>query len=325
MSDERIYGLQGKRVYVAGHRGMVGSAVARRLRDEECRVLVAGREELDLCNADQVDRWFRSNRPHAVFLCAALVGGIHANDSRPADFIHDNLVIACNVIHAACRVRVDKLLFVGSSCIYPKFAPQPIAEDALLSGPLEPTNQWYAVAKIAGIKMCQAYRRQHGADFIAAMPTNLYGPRDNFDLSSSHVLPALIAKAHHAKMTAARNLDVWGTGEPKREFLYVEDAADGLVHLMTRYSGEDIVNLGTGKDISIRDLAVLVSEVVGFDGELRFDDTMPDGTPRKLLDVSRIQALGWEAQTSLKDGISRTYDWFLRFRTALTDLRRESA
>lgn len=305
------FALAGRRVFVAGHRGMVGSAVVRRLGRENCEILTAGRDAVDLRRQKEVEDWFAQARPDAVFLAAATVGGILANDSRPADFIYDNLVIETNVIHAAWRTGVKKLLFLGSSCIYPRMAPQPMGEDALLTGPLEPTNQWYAIAKIAGLMMCQAYRRQHGADFISAMPTNLYGPGDTFDLRASHVVPALLMKAHRAKLTGAPAIEVWGSGTPRREFLYVDDLADALVYLMVRYSDERTINVGVGEDVTIRDLALLVAAVVGYRGQLAFDASKPDGTPRKLLDVSRIHALGWRAQTPLREGLSRAYAWFL--------------
>ena len=313
MTDEPgpIYDLTGKKVFVAGHHGMVGSALTRRLAVEDCEIVAASRGEVDLLRQADIEQWMSDTKPHVVFLAAATVGGILANDTRPTEFIYDNLMIEANVIHAAWRTGVEKLLFLGSSCIYPKLAAQPLTEDSLLSGALEPTNQWYAVAKIAGIKLCQAYRRQYGCDFISAMPTNLYGENDNFDLASSHVLPALIAKAHAAKVDGARHLDVWGTGRPRREFLYVDDAADASVHLVKHYSGEGHLNVGTGSDIPIAELAKLVCEIVGFDGELRYQTDKPDGTPVKRLDVSRLSALGWQATTGLKDGIERTYAWYL--------------
>jgi GDP-L-fucose synthase len=259
-----------------------------------------------------VDYFFDKTRPHAVFMAAAKVGGILANDSRPAEFLYDNLMIEANVTEAARRCGVEKLLFLGSSCIYPKLAPQPIPEDALLTGPLEPTNEWYAIAKIAGIKLAQAYRRQHGCDFISAMPTNLYGSEDNFDLASSHVLPALIRKAHDAKAAGAAEMVVWGTGSPLREFLHVDDCADALVFLMQRYSGEEHVNVGFGEDLSIAELARVVTEVVGFEGRLAFDATKPDGTPRKLMDSGRLRAMGWTPRIGLRDGVRGVYDWYLR-------------
>ncbi|MDP6573942.1 MAG: GDP-L-fucose synthase [Rhodospirillales bacterium] len=305
------YSLSGKRVWVAGHGGMVGSALVRRLRSEDCELLTVGRDQADLRRQSEVEAWLDDAKPQAVFVAAATVGGILANSTRPAEFIYDNLAIETNVVQAARAAEVEKLLLLGSSCIYPKLAPQPMAEDALLSGPLEPTNQWYAIAKIAGIMMCRAYRSQYGCDFIAAQPTNLYGPNDNFDLASSHVLPALIAKAHAAKNEGAPSLEVWGSGTPRREFLYVDDAADALVFLMKNYSGEDQINVGTGRDITIRELAETVIDAIGFNGELKFDASKPDGTPRKLLDVGRLTAFGWTAKTELRDGVELTYRWYL--------------
>ncbi|HET8611544.1 MAG TPA: GDP-L-fucose synthase [Sphingomonas sp.] len=306
------FDLRGKRVFVAGHRGMVGSAIARRLAREGCTILTAGRAELDLKDQAAVRGWFDRERPDAVFLAAAKVGGILANDSFPADFLYDNLMIEANVIEAAHRTDVAKLLFLGSSCIYPKFAEQPIREEALLTGPLEPTNEWYAVAKIAGIKLCQAYRRQHGRDFIAAMPTNLYGPGDNFDLKSSHVLPALIRKAHEAKEAGAATIEIWGTGAPRREFLHVDDLADACVFLMEHYSGDEHVNVGSGSDISILELTELVNRVVGFTGAVTRDTSKPDGTPRKLMDSGRIAAMGWTSSIPLEEGIADAYAAFRR-------------
>lgn len=305
-----MYALQGKRVWVAGHRGMVGSAIVRRLAQEDCEVLTADRVTLDLMDQAAVRAWVADRKPDAVFLAAAKVGGILANDTYPADFLYDNLMIEANVIEAAHRVGVEKLLFLGSSCIYPKMAPQPITEDALLTGPLEPTNEWYAIAKIAGIKLAQAYRAQHGDDYISAMPTNLYGPGDNFDLQSSHVVPALIRKAHEAKGSGA-TMVVWGTGSPRREFLYVDDCADACVHLMKVYSGDQHVNVGSGEDLPILDLTRTVCDVVGYRGEIERDLSKPDGTPRKLMDVSKLAGLGWTASTSLRDGLERSYRWFL--------------
>ncbi len=305
-----MYSLEGKRVYVAGHRGMVGSAIVRRLASEDCDILTASRDELDLKDQKAVRDWMAEKKPHAVFLAAAKVGGILANDTYPADFLYDNLMIEANVIEAAHREDVEKLLFLGSSCIYPKLAWQPIPEDALLSGPLEPTNEWYAIAKIAGIKLAQAYRRQHGRDFISAMPTNLYGPSDNFDLNSSHVLPALIRKAHEAKLNGGP-LTVWGTGTPRREFLYADDCADACVFLMKDYSDDAHVNIGSGEDLPIRELAEMVAEVVGYDRSIEWDSSRPDGTPRKLIDSSRLMGMGWRATTSLPDGIRLAYEWFL--------------
>ena len=304
------YSLAGKRVFVAGHRGMVGSAIVRRLASENCEVLTAGRDVLDLKDQAAVRAWFAAEKPDAVFLAAAKVGGILANDSYPADFLYDNLMIEANVIEAAHRSGTEKLLFLGSSCIYPRLAPQPIPEDALLTGPLEPTNEWYAIAKIAGIKLCEAYRRQHGSDFISAMPTNLYGPGDNFDLQSSHVLPALIRKAHAAKLEGAAAMPIWGTGSPLREFLHVDDCADACVFLMKSYSDAGHVNIGSGEEISILDLARLVAEIVGFPGAIATDPTKPDGTPRKLMDSGRLRAMGWTPAIALSDGIAATYRSF---------------
>lgn len=300
------------KIYVAGHRGLVGSAIVRRLASEGCTgVLTAGRERLELTEQAAVEAFFQAERPDYVFLAAAKVGGIHANDSYPAEFIRDNLMIQTNVIHAAWRAGVTKLCFLGSSCIYPRMAAQPMTEDALLTGPLEPTNEWYAIAKIAGIKMCQAYRRQYGFDAISLMPTNLYGPGDNFDLQNSHVLPALIRKFHDAKLANAPEVVLWGTGSPQREFLHVDDLADAAVFLMQHYSDEGIVNVGVGVDVSIRELAAMVQQVVGYRGRIVNDLSKPDGTPRKLLDVSRLHALGWQASRSLQDGLASTYEWFL--------------
>ena len=311
MSTEGPYSLAGKRVWVAGHRGMVGSALVRRLESEDCEVLTAGRTELDLTRQDQVEAWMGMERPQAVFLAAARVGGILANSAYPADFIYDNLMIEANIMAAARLVGVGKLLLLGSSCIYPKLAPQPITEDALLTGPLEPTNEWYAIAKIAGIKLAQAFRRQHGCDFISAMPTNLYGPGDNFDLQTSHVLPALIRKAHEAKMRGDNTMVLWGSGTPRREFLHVDDCADALVHLMEGYSGEGHVNVGSGEDLTIMALAELVCQVVGFQGDIVADPTKPDGTPLKLMSGEMLRAMGWSAKIGLRDGVTATYSWFL--------------
>lgn len=305
-----LYELHGKRIYVSGHKGMVGSAVVRRLEREDCEILTSDRS-VDLRNQAAVNAWMAEHRPHAVVIAAARVGGILANDTYPADFLYDNLMIAANQIHAAHETGVEKLLFLGSSCIYPKFAPQPIPEDALLTGPLEPTNEWYAMAKIAGIKLCQAYRRQHGDDFISAMPTNLYGIGDNFDLRSSHVLPALIRKAHNAKASGAPSMEVWGSGNPRREFLYADDLADALVFLLRNYSDHEHVNVGSGSDLTIREVAEMVKEVVGFQGELSWDTSKPDGTPRKLMNTDRLRSMGWAPATPLREGISRTYAWFV--------------
>ena len=302
--------LAGKTVFVAGHRGLVGSALVRRLEGEDCEILTATRAELDLCDQTAVRAWMRDRRPDAVFLAAAKVGGILANATYPADFLYENLMIEANVIEAAFREDVAKLLFLGSSCIYPKFADQPIVEASLLTGSLEPTNEWYAVAKIAGIKLAQAYRQQHGRDFISAMPTNLYGPGDNFDLTSSHVLPALIRKAHEAKRNGAKEMVIWGTGSPRREFLHVDDCADACVHLMKTYSQAEHVNVGSGEDIPIYDLTRLVCDVVGFEGEIVRDPSKPDGTPRKLMSADKLRGLGWAPKVPLRDGIAETYAWF---------------
>ena len=313
-SEPASFPLDGRRIWVAGHRGMVGTALVARLRREPCEVLTAGRETVDLTRQADTEAWLAETRPDAVILAAAKVGGILANDRYPADFIRDNLTIETNVIAGAQAVGVAKLLLLGSSCIYPRLAQQPIPEAALLGGPLETTNQWYAVAKIAGIKLCQAYRRQHGCDFVAAMPCNLYGPHDNFDLETSHVIPALMRKIHEAKQAGAEDVVLWGTGSPRREFLYVDDCADALVHLLQHYSGEEHVNVGTGTDLTIRDLAQTIAKVVGYKGGFTQDTSKPDGTPRKLLDVSRLQALGWSPATSLEDGLAKAYAWYLENR-----------
>ena len=306
------------RIFVAGHRGLVGSAIFRNLQQAGyAQLLTRSRAELDLRNQAAVEAFFAAERPEFVFLAAARVGGIHANATYPAEFIHENLAIQLNVIDAAWRHGVKKLLFLGSSCIYPKFAPQPMPESCLLTGPLEPTNEWYAIAKIAGIKTCQAYRRQYGFNAISLMPTNLYGPGDNFDLSSSHVLPALIRKFHDAKTHNAATVTVWGSGTPRREFLHVDDLADAALFLMLHYDGEDIVNVGWGEDVTIGELAALIGEVIGYPGAIVYDTSQPDGTPRKLLDVSRLSALGWRARIALRDGIAATYDWFLAHQDAL--------
>jgi GDP-L-fucose synthase len=310
------FDLRGKRVWVAGHRGMVGSAITRRLTSEDCEVLTASRGELDLRDQRATFDWVAARRPHAVFLAAARVGGIHANDSYPADFLYDNLAIEMNVIEAARRAETRKLLFLGSTCIYPKFAPQPMPESALLTGELEPTNEWYAVAKIAGIKLCQAFRKQHGCNFISCMPTNLYGPNDNFDPVKSHVAAALLAKTHKAKVEGAPFIELWGSGKPRREFLHVDDLADAAVFLMKTYSGADHVNIGVGADLTIREFADVVGEVVGWRGEYRYDASKPDGTPRKLVDVARLTSLGWTAKISLREGLARTYRWYLENRAA---------
>ena len=307
---DRDFPLEGRRVFVAGHRGMVGSAIARVLRQRGCEVLTAPRPGVDLRRQEEVERWMRSERPDAVFLAAARVGGILANSTRPAEFIYDNLAIQSAVIESARRAGVGKLLFLGSSCIYPKMAPQPITEEALLTGPLEPTNEWYAVAKIAGIKLCQAYRRQYGCNYVSLMPTNLYGPGDNFDLRSAHVIPALMHKMHEAKVSGGAEVVVWGSGTPRREFLHVDDLADAAVHLMEVYSGEEPINVGTGRDVTIAELARTIREVVGFHGRLAYDRSKPDGTPRKRLDVTRMARLGWRAKIDLPPGLADTYRWF---------------
>jgi GDP-L-fucose synthase len=298
-------------IFVAGHRGLVGSALLRRLQaDGYSRLLLRSSAELDLRDQAAVNLFFAAERPQLVLLAAAKVGGIHANDTYPADFIRDNLLIQSNVIDAAYRNGTRKLLFLGSSCIYPKLAPQPMPESSLLTGELEPTNEWYAVAKIAGLKMCQAYRRQYGFDAICAMPTNLYGPGDNFDLQTSHVLPALLRKFHEARQRGDPAVIIWGTGAPRREFLHVDDLADACVFLMQHYSDAAPINVGWGEDLSIAELARLIAAVTGFEGELRFDPSKPDGTPRKLLDVGRLRALGWSPRIALHAGVSATYDWF---------------
>ncbi|ALC82643.1 MULTISPECIES: GDP-L-fucose synthase [Bacillus] len=301
-----------KKIYVAGHRGLVGSAIKRKLETEGYEnIIVQTSNELNLIDKEKVDQFFEKEKPDYVFLAAAKVGGIVANNEFPADFIRDNLLIQTNVIDAAYRNGVEKLLFLGSTCIYPKLAPQPLKEEYLLTGELEPTNEPYAIAKIAGIKMCQSYNRQYGTNFISVMPTNLYGPEDNFDLHTSHVLPALIRKFHEAKETNADSVEIWGTGTPKREFLYSDDLADACVYLMDNYTGNDIINIGVGEDIAIKDLAETIQNVVGFNGKLTFDTSKPDGTPRKLVDVTRLNDIGWKAQTNLKEGIQKAYQWFL--------------
>ncbi len=300
-------------IFVAGHKGLVGSALVRLLNARGfTNIITRSRDELDLRNQSAVDTFFDEVKPAYVFMAAAKVGGILANDTYPADFLGENIAIQTNIIDAAYRNATKKFLFLGSSCIYPKFAEQPIREDSLLTAPLEPTNEWYAIAKIAGIKMCQAYRKQYGFNAISAMPTNLYGPGDNFDLQSSHVLPALMRKFHTARINGDPFVVVWGTGTPRREFLHVDDLADALLYLMQNYDSAEIVNIGVGEDISIRELAELIGEIVGFEGEIRFDTSKPDGTPRKLLDVSRLGEAGWHAKITLSDGIRSTYDWYLK-------------
>ncbi|HWD25583.1 MAG TPA: GDP-L-fucose synthase [Rhizomicrobium sp.] len=304
------FNLTGKKVWVAGHTGMVGAALVRALQPLGCEIVAARSKEVDLRRQDQVDAWVAKTKPDAVFLAAATVGGIKANSTRPAEFIYDNMMIEANVVEAARRNGTAKLMLLGSSCIYPKLAVQPLTEDALLTGPLEPTNEWYAIAKIAGIKLCQAYRKQYGCDFISVMPTNLYGPGDNFDPEQSHVVPGLIRKMHDAKAQGLKDIAAWGTGTPRREFLHVDDMADACVFLMQTYSGEGHLNIGTGEDITIRELVETVKSVVGFDGAIVFDTAQPDGTPRKLLDVSRLHALGWRHRIAFGEGLRQTYRWF---------------
>ena len=299
------------KIFVAGHRGLVGSAIVRRLRQEGITPLTAARDELDLRNQSAVNDWFHANRPDFVYLVAGTVGGILANSTRPAEFIYDNLLIHATVVHACYLHGTKKLLYLGSSCIYPREAQQPMTEGALLAGPLEPTNEFYAVAKIAGIKLCQAYRRQYGCDFISAMPTNLYGPNDNFDLTSSHVLPALIRKFHDAKVTGAGEVSVWGSGRPRREFLHVDDLASACVFLMRNYDDEPHINVGTGEDLSIRELAEMIRDVVYPQARIVFDTSRPDGPPRKLLDISKLRSLGWSPSITLRGGVESTYRWFL--------------
>lgn len=303
--------LKGKSVYVAGHRGMVGSALLRRLAREDASLVTVDRREVDLCNQAAVFDWFARVRPQVIFLAAAKVGGIVANNTLRAEFIYDNIAIAANLIHAAHRNGAEKLMFLGSSCIYPKLAAQPLREDSVLTGPLEPTNEPYAIAKIAGIKMVEAYRSQYDSDFISVMPTNLYGPGDNYHPELSHVVAALIRRFHEAKVSGAKSVVVWGTGTPRREFLYVDDMADACVHLMKTYSGPELINIGTGEDIAIAEFARVVAEIVGYSGEISFDTSRPDGTPRKLLDISRLDKLGWRATTSLHDGLKRAYAAYL--------------
>ena len=312
MTPAAAFDLAGARVFVAGHRGMVGAALVRRLATEPVELLTAERAELDLADDAATLAWLRDRRPDVVVVAAARVGGILANATFPVDFLADNLRLELALIRAAHAVGVRKLLFLGSSCIYPRDCPQPIREDYLLTGPLEPTNEWYALAKIAGIKLCQAYRRQYGCDFVSAMPTNLYGPGDNFDLAASHVAPALLRRLHEAKLAGAPSVAIWGTGTPRREFLHVDDLADACVFLLRRWSGDAPVNVGCGVDLSIAELARLIAEVVGYRGALAFDPSRPDGTPKKLLDVSRLAALGWTARTPLREGLAATYDWFRR-------------
>ena len=305
-----VFPLKGQRVFVAGHRGMVGSAIVRRLARQDCEILTVSRSEVDLRRQAETEAWCAAARPDAMFIAAATVGGILANDTRPAEFLYDNMIIAGNLIEAARRAGVRKVLFLGSSCIYPRLAPQPIPEEALLSGPLEPTNEWYAVAKIAGLKLCAAYRRQYGCDYISAMPTNLYGPGDTYDRLASHVVPALLLKMHRAKLAGAAEVEIWGTGRPRREFLHVNDLADALVFLMERYSGEQHVNVGWGDDFSIAELADLIAEIVGYRGRLRYATDKPDGAPRKLLDTSRLTTMGWRPRIGLREGLAEAYQSF---------------
>jgi GDP-L-fucose synthase len=306
-----IYPLSGKRIWVAGHKGLVGSAVVRRLASEHCVVVTVDRSEVDLRRQTEVEIWLKHASVDAIVMAGAKVGGILANDLYPADFLYQNLMVEANTIQAAHQCDVNRILFLGSSCIYPKLAPQPIVEEALLTGPLEPTNEWYAIAKIAGIKLCQAYRKQFGRDYISAMPTNLYGPGDNFDLKTSHVLPALIRKAHIAKLNKEPELTIWGSGTPLREFLHVDDCADALVHLLKVYSGYDHVNVGSGSDLSIRELTEIVARAVGYFGRIVTDPTKPDGAPRKLMSGERLAALGWKPRKDLEAGIRETYEWYL--------------
>ena len=306
-----MFELRSKRVWVAGHRGMVGSALVRRLAAEDCSVLTVGRDVIDMRRQVDVENWMAANKPEVVFLAAAKVGGINANNIYPAEFLYENLMIEANIIHAAYKVGVEKLVFLGSTCIYPKMASQPIAEESLLTGSLEPTNEWYAIAKIAGIKLCQAYRRQYGCNFIAAQPTNLYGPGDNYDLANSHVLPALLRKAHEAKQRDDATFTVWGSGTPLREFLHVDDLADAVVHLAKNFNSEGHINVVSGQEVSIRHLAEMICAEVGFNGELVFDASKPDGTPRKLCDVSKLKALGWDRARDLETGLAQTYANFL--------------
>lgn len=305
------YNLKGRRVWVAGHRGMVGGAVVRRLASEDCEIITVGRDSVNLKRQAEVEAFIRDIRPDAIVMAAAKVGGILANSSYPADFLYDNLIIEANITQAAYEFGVEKYLFLGSSCIYPKFAAQPIQEDSLLTGSLEPTNEWYAIAKIAGIKLAQAYRRQHGCDFISAMPTNLYGPGDNFDLNSSHVMPAIIRKAHEAKLNGDKDIVIWGTGTPRREFLHCDDCADALIFLLKNYSGDSHVNVGSGQDISILELTKLVCDIVGFKGSIIHDLTKADGTPRKLMSVGMLSGMGWSPKITLEEGIRSTYEHYL--------------
>lgn len=312
MKSAELYSIAGKTVFVAGARGMVGSAIVRRLASEDCSIITATRDELDLTRQTDVEQWFATHRPQAVFLAAAKVGGIYANDKYPADFMYENLMIEANLIKAAATNGVEKLLFLGSSCIYPKQSKQPISESELLKGALEPTNEWYAVAKIAGMKLCQAFRKQHGLDFISAMPTNLYGEGDNYHPENSHVMPALIRKIYNAKNTGAPSITLWGTGTPRREFLYADDCADALVFLMKQYSDYEHVNVGSGEDVAIKDLAQMICDIAGYEGMIEHDLSKPDGTPRKLMDSGKLRAIGWAPAVDLIAGIKQTYENFER-------------
>ena len=316
MASRALFPLEGRCIFVAGHRGMVGSALVRRLEQQECRILTVARDAVDLRGQSAVYRWFDEHRPEAVLLAAARVGGIHDNETHPGDFLYDNLAIATNVIDAARRTGVAKLMFLGSSCIYPRLAPQPMPETCLLSGSLEPTNEWYAIAKIAGLKLCQAYRRQHGCDFVSVMPTNLYGPNDNFDPLAGHVLPALLAKIDAAVREGRGMVEIWGSGRPRREFLHVDDLADAVVFLMKTWSEDEPINIGTGTDVTIAELARMIADVVGFTGQFVYDNSKPDGTPRKLLDISKLAALGWRPRITLEAGIRQTYEWYRASRVA---------
>jgi len=311
MNEHTKYSLKGKRVWVAGHKGMAGSAILRRLESENCEIITAERSQLNLTDGNAVEKWLEAEKIDVAMIAAAKVGGIHANNSMPADFLYENLMIASNCIHAAYKKNVEKLFFMGSSCIYPKHALQPMPEDCLLTGPLEPTNEWYAIAKIAGIKLCQAYRQQHGCDFISAMPTNLYGPNDNFHPENSHVPAALLNRFHTAKIDQVPRVTVWGTGSPLREFLHVDDLADASVFLLKNYSNGEHVNIGYGKEISIADFAYLIKEITGYKGEVLFDTSKPDGTPLKKLDLNKMTTLGWKAQIPLRDGLTTYYQWYL--------------
>jgi len=315
MDLPRSYKVNGRRVWVAGHSGMVGTALVRRLAEAHAEILTVSRKDVDLRDQSAVTRWVTQNRPDAVFIAAATVGGIEANRTRPADFLYDNLMIAANIIHAAAEGGVSKLMFLGSACFYPRESEQPIREESMLTGPFEPTNEWYAVAKVAGVKLCQAYRRQHGKDFIAVVPTNLYGPGGNFDLAASHVIPALIRRFHEAKLNGMESVELWGTGKAIREFLYVDDAVDALIFLMERYSEEPMINVAGGEEVSISGLAERIAATVKYRGEIRYDRSKPDGMPRKVLDGSKLAETGWRPSVPLDEGLSRTYEWFVNSAT----------